>query len=214
MQVFNGTYADVVSQQTFADKIGRSRALVRKLIKSGVIPIDTNGKISMSEGLKAWQAHRKTDSVPVKSKRSAAKTPLPEEDAEGDLALDDDKRLQKMINDDPIETYNRMRCLETAYKAKLKKLEYQEESKQLYRIEEICKDLSEVFSIIRGELLSIPQRAAGRCEGRDTREIEEIIESEINAALEHIQQSKFAPKKSAGSGRARNPKASSADHRI
>ena len=108
--------------------------------------------------------------------------------------VDDEAELKAMIDQDPIEAFNRMRCLETAYKAKLKKLEYQEEAKQLYRFEDICRDLSEVFTVIRGELLAIPQRVAGRCEGRDTREIEEILDNEINSALEHIQKSKFAEK--------------------
>ena len=116
--------------------------------------------------------------------------------------------LQAMIDADPIDTYNRMRCLETAYKAKLKKLEYQEEAKQLYRVEEIRRDLLEVFTKIRGELLSIPQRVAGRCEGRDTREIEEILDNEINAALEHIQKSKFSEEaKPSRAGRAGNSQA-------
>lgn len=192
-------YADAVSQQLFADKIERSRAYVRKLINDGKIPVDKNGKISMSEGLKAWAKLKKSAIKKAPSKKAVTEKPIilpndDEEDREGDLALDDEAELKAMIDNDPIEAFNRMRCLETAYKAKLKKLEYQEESKQLYRFEDICRDLAEIFTVIRGELLAIPQRVAGRCEGRDTREIEEILDNEINAALEHIQKSKFAQK--------------------
>ena len=195
-QIFNGVYKDAVSQQIFANKIEKSRSYLRGLIDKGIIPVDKNGKISMSEGLKAWMDFKKT--APKNSKPQV--TPkkktviLPDDDSEGDLALDDEAELNAMIDRDPVETFNRMRCLETAYKAKLKKLEYQEEAKQLYRFEDICRDLSEVFTVIRGELLAIPQRVAGRCEGRDTREIEEILDNEINSALEHIQKSKFAEK--------------------
>ena len=189
------SYADAVSQQIFADKIERSRSYVRKLIKEGKIPVDKNGKISMSEGLKAWMNLKKLSSKKAKPQITPEKTVvLPDDDSEGDLALDDEAELKAMIDQDPIEAFNRMRCLETAYKAKLKKLEYQEEAKQLYRFEDICRDLSEVFTVIRGELLAIPQRVAGRCEGRDTREIEEILDNEINSALEHIQKSTFAEK--------------------
>lgn len=207
-QVFDGYYNDAVSQQVFADKIERSRAHVRNLIEQGVITVDKNGKISMSQGLASVNAYRQkaltNKERPQKKKNKA----LPDEDAEGDLALNDDKALQAMIDADPIDTYNRMRCLETAYKAKLKKLEYQEEAKQLYRVEEIRRDLLEVFTKIRGELLSIPQRVAGRCEGRDTREIEEILDNEINVALEHIQKSKFSEEaKPSRAGSARNTKA-------
>ena len=153
------SYADAVSQQIFADKIERSRSYVRKLIKEGKIPVDKNGKISMSEGLKAWMNLKKSSSKKSKPQIAPEKPViLPDDDSEGDLALDE------------------------------------EEAKQLYRFEDICRDLSEVFTVIRGELLAIPQRVAGRCEGRDTREIEEILDNEINSALEHIQKSKFAEK--------------------
>lgn len=62
-----------------------------------------------------------------------------------------------------------------------------EMEKRLIPIERINHDAEEIGTLIRSKLITIPSRVATVCEGRTARDIEEIIDIEINKALEELQ---------------------------
>lgn len=59
--------------------------------------------------------------------------------------------------------------------------------KRLIPIERINYDAEEFVTLIRSKLITIPSRVATVCEGCTARDIEEIIDIEINKALEELQ---------------------------
>ena len=67
------------------------------------------------------------------------------------------------------------------------KMKVDEMEKRLIPVERVNHDAEEIGTLIRGKLITIPSRVATICEGRTARDIEEIIDEEINKTLEELQ---------------------------
>ncbi|ENU8988092.1 hypothetical protein ACE2PB_004931, partial [Salmonella enterica] len=87
--------------------------------------------------------------------------------------------------------FNKAKTAEKVYQAKLKKLEYEEKEGSLIAKDTVADDAFLAANELRSRLFSIAPRAAPRCEGKTAREIERIIEDEINFALQALQESRF-----------------------
>lgn len=185
-------YTDLVSAEAFGREIGRSRTTVRRYIEKGVLP-SADGKVPRRAGLEAWEK------ILASQRKPAASEPVPVTGAAEGMIIDsddpDDDRdileLEAMVSIDPVSAYNQAKALETIYKARERKLIVRQKSGELIETAEAQRQFGEIVTQIRGVLISIPQRAAGRCEKRSMREIEDILEDEINSALEEIRSKKI-----------------------
>ena len=87
--------------------------------------------------------------------------------------------------------FNKAKTAEKTYQAKLKRLEFEEKEGSLIAKDAVRDDAFLAANELRSRLFSIAPRAAPRCEGKTAREIERIIEDEINFALQALQESRF-----------------------
>ncbi|HCP3980705.1 TPA: hypothetical protein ODN37_004452, partial [Escherichia coli] len=87
--------------------------------------------------------------------------------------------------------FNKAKTAEKIYQAKLKRLEFEEKEGSLIAKDAVRDDAFLAANELRSRLFSIAPRAAPRCEGKTAREIERIIEDEINFALQALQESRF-----------------------
>jgi hypothetical protein len=90
------------------------------------------------------------------------------------------------------EQFNKARTAEKMFQAKLRELEFKEKQGDLLKITEVEIDAQATAAELMDKLRSLPPRIAGLCEGRPAREIEGIIDAEINDALATLQKSRFA----------------------
>lgn len=91
---------------------------------------------------------------------------------------------------DAIKT-NRAKAVETVFKAKLRQLEYQTKSGELLDKVEVAKEAQWLAEQVKSKLMAIPPRISTLCEGRVSREIEEIITDALNDALRELQKCKY-----------------------
>lgn len=155
-----------------------------------------NGKVPRKAGLEAWQKILAEQKKPATM--APAAIPVTGAAPEGMIIDSDDPdddrdilELEAMVAIDPVSAYNQAKALETIYKARERKLIVRQKTGELIEIEEAQRQFGEIVTQFRGVMLSIPQRAAGRCEKRSMREIEDILEDEINGALEEIRSRKI-----------------------
>lgn len=86
---------------------------------------------------------------------------------------------------------NQAKAIETVYKAKLRQLEFQTKTEQLLDKAEVAKEAQWLAEQVKSKLMAIPPRISTLCEGRVSREIEEIISDAINDALRELQKCKY-----------------------
>ena len=91
------------------------------------------------------------------------------------------------IDSNPGQVLNSAKAYLTALQVQEQKMKVDEMEKRLIPIERINHDAEEIGTLIRSKLITIPSRVATVCEGRTARDIEEIIDIEINKALEELQ---------------------------
>ena len=77
------------------------------------------------------------------------------------------------------------------YLAKLKELEYKEAKGMLLSRDKVEADAAAVASELRNKFMGMGARIGPLCEGLTAREIEVIIEDEINDILKALQKSQF-----------------------
>ncbi|EAX8479540.1 hypothetical protein LDR49_002727 [Salmonella enterica] len=176
----------IVSKSEFARRKGISPAMVTKLCSSGRIPVLKSGKLDFDKASEAYEATRQVgrEISAANGKKARGATPeqteLPPDDAGlagGSTAV--------------AAQFNKAKTAEKVYQAKLKKLEYEEKEGSLIAKDTVADDAFLAANELRSRLFSIAPRAAPRCEGKTAREIERIIEDEINFALQALQESRF-----------------------
>ncbi|HGE7088405.1 TPA: hypothetical protein ACGB3K_005141 [Klebsiella aerogenes] len=175
----------IVSKSEFARRKGISPAMVTKLCSSGRIPVLKSGKLDFDKASAAYEATRQVgrevSAINGKKGRGTAEQPeLPGDDA-GLAGGTSNVAAQ----------FNKAKTAEKVYQAKLKKLEYEEKEGSLIAKDTVSDDAFLAANELRSRLFSIGPRAAPRCEGKPAREIERIIEDEINFALQALQESRF-----------------------
>ena len=169
-----------VSIREFARQVGKSEGMIRKLIKQGKLPRNEDGSIPIKEGFTAYDKYAKA----VDAKKKKTVVALPDND-DAPMA----SAMNKAMN--VTEAFNKARLAEKTYQAKLKELEYKLKHGELVERDKVEADAQATGSLVREQLMSIPVRFSGLCEGRTARDIEEILEDAINDALKALQKSEF-----------------------
>lgn len=175
-----------ISKSEFARRLGISPAMVTKLCRSGRIPVMKNGKLDFEKASAAYEETRQ-----VGREVSAENGKKGHKSVEQPELPSDDAGLAGGGTPGVAAQFNKAKTAEKIYQAKLKKLEYEEKEGSLIAKDVVADDAFLAASELRSRLFSIAPRAAPRCEGKSAREIERIIEDEVNFALQALQDSKF-----------------------
>lgn len=209
-----------VSQREFARRVGRSHVWVNRLVKEGRLPANEKRKIPLEAGLKIFEsAFQTTDpSTAIHNekqrregaKKAPAKKKPAKEAATKKASLPKAKAPEESITVTPPpsadvgrvaninEQYSRAKLARETYNAKITELKYKEAAGQLIPIEQVHSDAAKTGAEVRERLFGIAPRVAGLCEGKTAREIERIIDEEINDALSALKRSRFSDDKSMG----------------
>lgn len=165
-----------ISLREFARQVGKSPSWISKLLKEGKLPRNEDGSIPIEAGFKAYD----------QLTRKQVEKELPDSD-------DDDAPMKENSSNkmSVAQAFNKARLAEKTYQAKLKELEYKLKNGTLVEVEAVIADGEATGAAVREQLLSIPVRVSGLCEGRTARDIEEILEDAINDALKALQKSEF-----------------------
>ena len=163
--------SDTVSVRGFAREIGKSHVWVLKLAKAGVIPQNEDGSLPHKEALEAYRAHiaKKEGGESSSGKEGKATTHAPMAD------------IDEAVNVGM--TYNKAKAKKEAATASIRTLEYLKLKGELVEKKEVEQMAMNLAEKVRGKLMTVGVRIAGLCEGRTAREIEELIDTEINAAM-------------------------------
>ena len=162
---------DSVTLRAFANEIGKSHVWVLKLKKAGIIPSNEDGSIPHRAALEAYQAYLasrppKTEKEEGKSKGSKSSPAM----------ADIDEAVKTGMS------YNKAKAADKVFSAQLKEMELRKRKGELVEKAEVELQIANLAERINSKLSSIPSRVAGMCEGRTAREIEDIIEVEIERA--------------------------------
>ena len=142
-----------VTIYAFANEVGMSYTHIKRLVKNGTIPSNSDGKIPLEEGLKAFnnRKNKKQDASPEAGN-------VREETAKAKLAKE-------------------------TYIAKLKELDYRYRKGELVEVEDVRAEAQRVAAAVMDKFKAIPPRIAVLCEGRSARDIEAIIADAHNEAF-------------------------------
>lgn len=186
-----------VSTREFGAIIGRSGERVRQLVKAGVIPTTPDGKVLIQAGLQAFRLYTQGKHDPHGARIEAAldqcyaDPPQPKRSRpEPTRAAQAEASLEDAVVADHIK-FSKAKTQEKIYSAKLKQLEVQRLTGEMYLRTDIEADAEAVAAEVRGRLLAVPPRIAALCENKTAREIQAIIEDAINEALEGLQKGVF-----------------------
>lgn len=179
---------DVVTRRALGAEIGKSHVWVTKLIKAGVIPVNDDGTIPHRAALEAYAAWKegRSDSTGVAAPKKRGRPPKKQNPK--DKAQEPQPVAMADI-DDAVSvgmTYNKAKAKKEAATANLRTLEYLKLKGELVEKKEVELMAMQLAEKVRGKLMTVGVRVAGLCEGRTAREIEEIIDTEINSAMAEL----------------------------
>lgn len=179
---------DVVTRRALGAEIGKSHVWVTKLIKAGVIPVNDDGTIPHRAALEAYAAWKegRSDSSGVAAPKKRGRPPKKQNPK--DKAQEPQPVAMADI-DDAVSvgmTYNKAKAKKEAATANLRTLEYLKLKGELVEKKEVELMAMQLAEKVRGKLMTVGVRVAGLCEGRTAREIEEIIDTEINSAMAEL----------------------------
>ena len=177
----------IVSKSEFARRKGISPAMVTKLCCSGRIPVLKSGKLDFDKASAAYEASRQVGrevSAENGKRGHGISSEQPELPA-------DDAGLAGGTSGVAVQ-FNKAKTAEKIYhQLRSEKLPPEEKEGSLIAKDAVRDDAFLAANELRSRLFSIAPRAAPRCEGKTAREIERIIEDEINFALQALQESRF-----------------------
>lgn len=172
----------------YAERIGRTRQYITKLVRTGKI-----SKKSLKKGSKKILINpdlADSDLVDnlshVNKKKSKAET------------QNGNKRKQKTVPPAEIEAKTKTagtkgmsladaQKLQAQYKAALLKLEYEEKSGKLVQVEDVEKDAFDMARIVRDAILNIPDRiSAELASEKDPHIVSQKLTEELTSALEDL----------------------------
>ena len=164
---------DTMSVREFAKQIGKHHSWVQRHVKEGRITATADGRIPFETAFD--EAQKIIVEEPAMARKAA------------DLVVEQITTAKGVT-----EAFNKARLKEKTYQAELREIEYQKMRGELVERSVIEADAHQTAVALRGRLMSIPVRIAGLCEGRTSREIEEIIEGALNDALNEFKKSEFS----------------------
>lgn len=187
-------YSDAISQLKLATTLGVSRVQVRRLIEKGFFILDENNKLSLSQAREAFVNYQKDIGNKKLNKVKAQSHKLLNEINLKDVSDSDIENFKEVysrwvsnVEIDPMTVLNSAKAYLAAIQAKQEKIKLDELEGRVFSIDVINRDAKKCGELIRTKLMTIPARVATLCEGRTARDIEDIINNEINKALEELQ---------------------------
>lgn len=187
-------YQDVISQDKLCMVLGISRPQVRRLIDKGIFKLDDNHKLSLSQAQQSYTEYQEGVETQKRNKsRQSALRNIDNLKKKIDKLNEEDnfenifRSWMENIDQNPMQVQQAAKAYLLSLQTKEQKMKVEEMERRLIPIERINHDAEEVVSLIRNKLFTIPSRVATVCEGRTARDIEEIIEDEINNSLEELQ---------------------------
>lgn len=191
-----------VTLSEFARQIGRSKAIVSRMVKSGQIPRDADGLIPLDEALTAFQDYQNTPKNrggrPSKASKAAAekkvkepqkKTSQPKHKPIEEIEAAREEKRQSAS--DIHAALNKAKLADRTFQARLRELDFKMKSGELLEKTAVIAECQWLAEQVKSKLLAIPPRISSLCEGRIAREIEEIITDGINSALAELQKCKY-----------------------
>lgn len=185
---------EYLSQRQFAKHAGVSHVRINRLVKEGRLPSDDRGRVPLTEGLKAFEASKRpgydANREHGRRQRKNSRKKSEQKKVSSDTTNVDIPSISvgtAAIN----EEFNKARLAEKIYQANLKKIEYQREKGELLEKDEVRADAMKIGAELREKLNAIPPRIAPLCEGLSAREIQDVIDTAINEALETLHKSRF-----------------------
>lgn len=210
-----------VSQREFARRVGRSHVWVNRLVKEGRLPANEKGKVPLEAGLKIFESafqttdpgtaihnekQRKASTKKAPAKKNPAKKAAPKKAAPPKAKAPEEVMtvtppspsadVGRVANIN--EQYSRAKLARETYNAKITELKYKEAAGLLIPVDKVHSDAAKTGAEVRERLFGIAPRVAGLCEGKTAREIERIIDEEINDALSALKRSRFSDDKRLG----------------
>lgn len=191
----------MVTVREFANHVGKSPALISRLLKRGVIPRNEDGTIPLEQGLQAFTAY---DNAP----KNAGGRPRVEKEPETPPPKVEEKQTEARASPPPKvdvqplsaggqsavainSAMNKAKLAEKTFQARLKELEFKLKSGELLEKNAVAHEAQWLAEQVKSKLMALPPRISSMCEGRIAREIEEIISDAINSALKELQKCKY-----------------------
>ena len=192
-----------VSQAEFARIVGVSKPYISKLVKSGKLNLNANGKLSLEESQKilntsknpSFDANRehakKQKGVPLKERVKKAQLIKPEpkpKETEKDLIDEEDT---KDLNSDSMYKinilFNKARAAEKVALAKLRDIDVKLKKGELLEADIVKKEAAEVGNLITQKLYNMVHKLAPLLVGIETqKQTKEILENEVEIVLEEL----------------------------
>lgn len=153
---------------------GGTRAAVEKALGTGRIKKNRSGKIDPNEADSDWEQSTRMEAADAEPARSD----LPRVQSSSHGPTDN-------VHGGP--SYGQSRAVREAYQARLARLDYEERTGQLVRIDQIRVRAFQKTRQVRDRLLTIPRRiSAELAADADPRSIEERLDEELRTALEDL----------------------------
>ena len=190
-----------VSQAEFARIVGVSKPYITKLVKTGKLKLNENGKLNLEESKRilsssknpSFDANRehaqKQKGVPLKERVEKAQSTKPLNEKEKTNLIDDedtkdlDSESMYKIN----ILFNKARAAEKVALAKLRDIDVKIKKGELLEAETVKREAAEVGNLITQKLYNMVYKLAPLLVGVETqKQAKDILESEVEIVLEEL----------------------------
>ena len=189
-----------VSQAEFARNIGVSKPYITKLVKTGKLKLNENGKLNLEESKRilsssknpSFDANRehaqKQKGVPLKERVEKAQSTKPLNEKAKDLIDDEDTKdldSESMYKINIL--FNKARAAEKVALAKLRDIDVKIKKGELLDAETVKREAAEVGNLITQKLYNMVYKLAPLLVGVETqKQAKDILESEVEIVLEEL----------------------------
>ena len=191
-----------VNQAEFARNIGVSKPYITKLVKTGKLKLNENGKLNLEESKRilsssknpSFDANRehaqKQKGVPLKErvKKSTAEN-IPKQETPK-TTNNDSEDLGNTVPNDMFKInmlFNRAKAAEKVALAKLRDIDLKLKQGELLEAETVKREAAEVGNLITQKLYNMVYKLAPLLVGIETqKQAKDILESEVEIVLEDL----------------------------
>ena len=189
-----------VNQAEFARIVGVSKPYITKLVKTGKLKLNENGRLNLEESRKilsssknpSFDANRehaqKQKGVPLKERVEKAQEARPPKNEKTNLIDDEDT---KDLNSESMYKinilFNKARAAEKVALAKLRDIDVKIKKGELLEAETVKREAAEVGNLITQKLYNMVYKLAPLLVGVETqKQAKDILESEVEIVLEEL----------------------------
>ena len=187
-----------MSIRAYARQKGVTEGAVRKAVKSGRIPVGSDGTVDPASADTAWERNtnpaqqRKAAPIPAMPVAPPVRhTPVPTMPLSPPIRQPTQRPAEPDAGPSTVgmPNYQMSRAVRETYNAKLTRLDYEERTGKLLNAEDVAKDAFAVARRVRDRLLNIPSRMASVLASEtDSKAIERLLIQELRVALEELSQ--------------------------